>query len=516
MAEKKNDSPATAAARPATDDAPAARRGGILRSLSARLLLLTAAFVFFGVMLIFLPTLSGYRLTWLKDRVAMAELATLAVSAAPDHMVSEPLREELLNSAGVLVVVVRTENARKLVLQSRRPAMAEARYDLRQLGWWRALRDTLSTLIAGGERVIVVIDRPPTIKAEFIELAMHERALYQALVTHAAGILRYALILALLAGIVIYLTLHWLLIRPVRRLGNAMSRFGAAPEQPVAPPLSGRRDEIGDLEQAFAAMQRQIRDLLEEKSRLAALGAAVSRISHELRNMLAGAHMISDRLAEADDPLVRCFAPKLLHSLQRAISFCSATLRYGRLREPSPHRAIIALHDVVDEVFASLPQRRGLRLDNRVPRALHVDADPDQLFRALFNLAHNAARALHATPPAAGAPAISISAREMDGGVEIIIADNGPGLPQKVREHLFEPFVAASAAHGGSGLGLAITHEIVHLHEGEIDLINPPPSGTGTAFRIFIPARLRMVGDAARSGGSAAAARADDAAAGGA
>ncbi len=467
------------------------------RSLSARLLLLTAAFVFFGVLVIFLPTLSGYRLTWLKDRVAAAEVATLALSATPRQQVSASLREELLMSAGVLVVVVRTQGARRLVLQSRRPSMAEARYDLRNIGWWRAMRDTLVTLLKGGERVIVVIDRPPTLKAEFIELAMHERPLYQALKQQAVSIMRYALLLALLAGIVLYAVLHWLFIRPVRRLAQALACFGEAPQQGAPQlPLGGRQDELGALEQAFLRMQGQIRELLEEKSRLAALGAAVSRIAHELRNMLTAAHMVSDRLSTADDPTVQRLSPKLLHSIERAISFCAATLKYGRLREPEPRRALLPLRPLVDDVFAALPDiGQPLQLRNEAPPELMVDADPDQLFRALFNLAHNAARAL-AGDAGNGAPAITIHARGIDDGVEITVADNGPGLPEKVREHLFEPFVAASAAQGGTGLGLAITHEIIRRHDGDISLLPATGNagqGGGATFRLFIPARLRMV-----------------------
>jgi signal transduction histidine kinase len=472
------------------------RPTGLCRSLSAKLLVLTALFVFLGVVLIFLPTLSSFRLTWLKDRVAMAEVATLAVSAAPNNMVSERLRDELLNSAGVLVVVVRTKDARRLVLQSARPPMAKARYDLRGLSWWRALKDTFETLLAGGERAIVVIDRPPTIKAEFIELAMDERPLYAALVAHSATILKYALVLALIAGVVLFLALHVLFIRPVRRLGRAMARFGEAPEDAPPLPASGRRDEIGDLERAFAGMQGQVRELLREKSRLAALGAAVARIAHELRNMLTAAHMISDRLTMVEDPLVQRFAPKLLQSVDRAITFCTATLKYGRLREPEPRRQRIPLRDVVADVFGAIPQRQGIAFINRVPADVLVDADPDQLFRALFNLAHNAAKALAEQPPGEDEPRIEITAARADGGVDITVADNGPGLPKKVRDHLFEPFVGASAASGGAGLGLAITREIMRRHNGTIALVEEE-GRRGVTFRLFIPDRLHMVRNSA-------------------
>jgi len=197
-----------------------------------------------------------------------------------------------------------------------------------------------------------------------------------------------------------------------------------------------------------------------------------------------------------DDPLVQRFAPKLLRSVDRAISFCTATLKYGRLREPPPRRALVPLREVVTEVFAAVPRREGIVLVNRVAGDLLVDADPDQLFRALFNLAHNAAKALGEAPPADEEPRIEIAAARQQGGVEIIVSDNGPGLPRPVREHLFEPFIGASATSDGAGLGLAITREILRAHHGSIEL---QQAARGTTFRLFVPDRVHDVAARAAS-----------------
>src|SRR4029079_9562465 len=109
-----------------------------------------------------------------------------------------------------------------------------------------------------------------------------------------------------------------------------MLRFSENPEDAsriIVP--SQRRDEIGTAERELAHMQSELTQTLQQKNRLAALGLAVSKISHDLRNMLASAQLISDRLGSLPDLTVQRFAPKLIASLGRAISFCEGTLRFG-------------------------------------------------------------------------------------------------------------------------------------------------------------------------------------------
>ncbi len=120
-----------------------------------------------------------------------------------------------------------------------------------------------------------------------------------------------------------------------------MVRFREDPENPariVVP--SGRTDEIGIAERELGAMQRDLASMLQQKSHLAALGLAVSKINHDLRNLLASAQLFSDRLASVPDPNVQRFAPQLMRSLERAIAFCQSTLSYGQVKEPPPDRKI--------------------------------------------------------------------------------------------------------------------------------------------------------------------------------
>ncbi len=482
-------------------DARAQARPSPLRSLSSKVLALTMVFILLGVTFIFLPSIAGFRVTWLKNRLTMAELASLAVAAAPEQKLSSDLRRELLRSAGVHVLAIKRNGSRQLILRDDMPMMAEARYDLRGIHWWRAIGDAFDTLVHGGRRIIVVVDTPPNVKGEFIELAMDERPLYRALVNHSLIILKYSLGLAVLVALMLYMAIHWLLIRPIRALSAGMARFGADPEDEarIIKP-SRRRDELGIAERQLARMQKQTVSLIRQKNRLAALGLAVSKISHELRNMLTSAQMISDRLSMVDDPTVKKFAPKLIASLDRAIDFCVGTLKYGRAQEPPPRRRTVLLRRLADEVFEGLPRDAGnpVRLVNGIPEGLAADADPDQLLRILSNLARNAHQALLGMHAREEPGQIAMDAWRDGAVVTIAVKDNGPGLPSKAREHLFEAFTG-SARRGGTGLGLSIARELAKAHGG--DLLLAPNDGPGTIFHVIIPDRIIDLDEARKHSG---------------
>jgi signal transduction histidine kinase len=268
-----------------------------------------------------------------------------------------------------------------------------------------------------------------------------------------------------------------------------MVAFGDAPENPANIIVPSRRhDEVGTAERELAAMQRDLASMLQQKSRLAALGLAVAKINHDLRNLLTTAQLFSDRLASVTDPRVQNFAPKLMRALERAIAFCQSTLSYGRVQEPPPDRRMIPLEPLVEEVRETLELAPDatIRWISAVERGLVADADPDQLFRVLLNLARNAVQALEgraASDP--GRDQVRITGRREGAVVVIEVSDTGPGLSEKARTHLFEAFQGSTRA-GGTGLGLAIAAELVRAHGGEIRLVD----GTiGATFRLTIPDR---------------------------
>jgi signal transduction histidine kinase len=255
----------------------------------------------------------------------------------------------------------------------------------------------------------------------------------------------------------------------------------------IAP--TGRKDEIGLAERELHDMQSELSTMLQQKSRLAALGLAVSKVSHDLRNMLSSAHVISDRLAMAEDPTVKRFAPKLIVSLDRAISFLTETLKFGRAEEPPPAREKVMLKELADEVIetAVLQASSQIVLFNQVPPDTIIDADPDQLNRVLTNLLRNAIQALEGrVVDEAPLPDGHVTIRSWREGsvVTIEVTDNGPGIPERVRPKLFEAFQSA-AKPGGVGLGLAIAAELIRAHGGEIRLGGTGPEGT--VFYVTVP-----------------------------
>jgi signal transduction histidine kinase len=285
----------------------------------------------------------------------------------------------------------------------------------------------------------------------------------------------------------VFFALHYLLVRPMGRLTENMVAFRADPENPsriIA--LSGRRDEVGTAEEELGAMQLELASMLHQKNRLAALGLAVSKINHDLRNLLASAQLFSDQLSNVPDPKVQRFAPKLMHALERAIAFCQSTLSYGAAKEAPPERKTISVEALIEEVHESL----GLGLDVpirwivSVERGLTMEADHDQMFRVILNLARNAMQALEAR--GARDPArdqIRITGRRGRGGVVIEVSDTGPGVSERARSHLFQAF-QGSTRSGGAGLGLAIAAELVRAHGGEIKLV---PGTIGATFSLTIP-----------------------------
>jgi signal transduction histidine kinase len=454
--------------------------------LSGKVLVMTILFVMLGEILIFLPSIANFRIQWLKGRIAQAEIAALAAEAAPDRILSADLRTEILKGAGVLVVSLTRGDKRQLMLRSEADHMIDASYDLRDVRWLPAVGDAFAVMLGNEDRVIGVIDTPPNMSGDVIEVALYEKPLRQAMIGYGINIFILSVVLSVIVAGLVYLALNMVLIRPMKRLTRNMLAFAQNPEDRsriITP--SARRDEIGLAERELHDMQSELATMLQQKSRLAALGLAVAKVSHDLRNMLSSANVISDRLAMAEDPTVKRFAPKLIISLDRAISFLTETLKFGRAEEAPPMRERLPLKDMADEVIdtAVLQASSRVVLFNHVPPGLLIDADREHLNRVLTNLLRNAIQALETRESGQDGRAVISAWRE--GAVVVIeVKDNGPGIPERVRPKLFEAFQSA-AKPGGVGLGLAIAAELIRAHGGEIRLHGTGPEGT--VFHVVVP-----------------------------
>jgi signal transduction histidine kinase len=451
------------------------------RSLSARLLVLTMAFVLLGEVLIYVPSIARFRKSYLDERIAAAHLATLSLEASPDEQISDELEQELLSQAGVLSVMLR-EPAAELMLGKLPPV--EQVYDLRTSGPAALIGDAFETLWQGGDRTIRVIGPSPARPSVLVDISLHERGMWNAMAGYSWRILTLSVILSLVTALLVYGALQLMFVRPVQRITDSVIAFRSRPEDAsVNLPPSERRDEIGLVQTELSNMQRALRTALAQKTRLAALGTAVSKINHDLRNILASAMVVSDRLDQSQDPEVRQVTPRLLEALDRAARLCSATLNFSRAEASDPQKTRFPLAPLLDEVGDAIlgPDPGAVRWRNEVGADIRVLADRDQLYRVLMNLGRNAVEAL---PKAGGL--ISITAWQSADETVIEMADTGRGIPKGTQAHLFEAF-SGTARPGGTGLGLAIAREILRAHGG--DLVLAHTGEDGTVFRLRLPAR---------------------------
>ena len=456
--------------------------------LSGKLLLMTIPLAMIAGMMIYVPAIANFRVNRLNDRLAAANTAALVLDAAPLGMVPDSLARQILTSIDARAVAIKMGQQRRLLASFGLPPKIDHDVDTRNITVWAAIHDAFETMLETENHAIRVVGKAPG-AAQFIEVVIDEAPLRKAMYRFSRNVLIVSLLIAGIVSALVYLALHYLFVRPMRRITANLVGFHENPENPariISPKPRG--DEIGLVERELSDMQRDLVSMLNQKSRLAALGLAVSKINHDLRNLLASSQLLSDQLASVPDPRVQRFAPKLMRSLERAIAFCQATISYGRAQEAEPDRRMVLVEPVVAEVreSAGLATDASITWVAAIERGLSVDADPDQLFRVLLNLVRNAAQALESQPQGStAAMQIRITGRR-EGAVSILeVSDTGPGVPAKARENLFQAF-QTSGRPGGSGLGLAIAAELVRAHGGDIHLVE----GTiGATFRISIPDR---------------------------
>lgn len=472
-----------------------------LNTLSGRFAALTIIFVLLAELLILLPALSSFRMDYLESRLERAQIASLAVLAS-DQSLAQDLERELVDTAGVYNVVLNRFDVRQLVLSKPlRDKMVVATYDLRSTGFWQALGQAVRQLFDSRDAVIRVMGAPVNQAGESIEITMDSLPLHQAMTDFALRLLIMTTAFSILTAILLNIAAQRLILIPMRRVINHMTAYASAPEDArhiITP--DARLVEIHEAETALAAMQKTVTSSLKQKERMAGLGQAVAKISHDLRNILTTAQIFADRLEESGDPKVRRAAPKLVNSISRAVNLCETTLAFGRAEEPAPSISRFTLAHLVAEVIeAEALAAEGAAVPveflTDVPPSLTIRADRDQLYRVLANLVRNARQALEG---ARDGGTIEVGAGESDTEWWIRIGDTGPGLPPKAREFLFQPFTG-SVRKGGTGLGLSISADLIRGHGGRLHLLRSDEEGS--EFMIHIPRDMTVI---SQSDGTAA------------
>ncbi|MFD2236839.1 sensor histidine kinase [Aureimonas populi] len=465
-------------------------RAPLPHHLAARLVRVTMIAILIAEAVIFVPSVAHFRKEWLRAKLEAVAVASFASGSQDGGPMPSPAREaELLRALEADLIAVESDGVSRLLARSADVPTVDLEIDLARESTIGSITGAMETLALGRTRTLRVLG-PIGDGSMVAEAVISERPLKSAMVAFSINIVLVSLLIALFAGLLVNLAIHRALVGPIRRLTESMVRFGEDPENParIIEP-SPRNDEIGVAERELSQMQSRLARTLREQRHLADLGLAVAKINHDLRNTLASAQLVSDRLSDIEDPQVQRFAPTLIRSLDRALSYTRSVLAYGRAVEERPVKRRVRLAFLVDEILEAPATAgdSGTELVNGVPRDLEVDVDPDQFHRALSNLVKNAVDALAAVESAAVVRRVQVEAREEpDGGCTIAVEDTGPGLSEPARNTLFQAFRGSTRA-GGTGLGLAIAAEIVKAHGGTIRYAER--AGPGARFEIELPPR---------------------------
>ncbi len=448
--------------------------------LSARLLLLTIVFVMLTEVLLFAPSIARYRLVYLEQKLAAAHLAGLSLEATPDRMVTAQLTSTLLRHVGALAVGLYGEG--KLTHNLMVPEMpaVDIEIDLRDDTAVDLILDAFETMAQARNRILRVIGPSPKDASVLAVVVLDEQPLREEMLGYSKRILALSVLIAVATASLLYLSLQIMLVRPMRRLTQRM--VGFRPDAPATDaPAAGaspapRTDELGLAEIQLTSMQEELRYAFRQQARLAALGSGVSKLGHDLRNILSSVQVLSDRLADSADPEVQRTTPRLVRAVDRAVALTQATLDFATER-PAVKPSRFLLGDLVQEIGQDqvVVGEDGFRLDSTLAADFAVDADRDQLTRVLGNLIRNARLA--------GARLSEVGAAFGPAGASITVKDDGPGIPEIVRPKLFQPF--NTGRPGGTGLGLAFARDLVEAHGGQLRLVESGPEGT--IFRIDLP-----------------------------
>ncbi|WP_339108027.1 HAMP domain-containing sensor histidine kinase [Thioclava sp. GXIMD4216] len=461
-----------------------------INSLSGRFLILTTIFVVLAELLILLPGIATYRENYLLTRLERAQIASLSLLATDQSTIDPDLENELLANAGVYNVVLRRDAVRQLVLSSPLPEAISGTYDIRDASHWTRIRDALKILIDPENHIIRVVGEPVQQGGQVIEITLDTRPIRIGMIEYGLRLLTLSAVISGITAVLLFALVQRLMVAPIKRLVAHMASYSEAPEDNrriIAP--NARIQELRVAEDALADMQTQLTAALRQKERLAQLGQAVAKISHDLRNILTTAQLFADRMEFSEDPVVKRAAPKLINSIGRAVNLCETTLAFGKAEEPPPSLSRFMLAPLVAEVVESEQSLEGAGLVDfivDIAPNLTIRADREQLYRVISNLVRNARQALEATGEHG---TIEVGAGETRDEWWIRVQDTGPGLPAKTREHLFQPFTGGSRK-GGTGLGLAISAELIRGHGGRLELMRSDE--TGTQFLLHLPQELSM------------------------
>jgi len=197
--------------------------------LSGKLLLLTIPLVMIAEILIYVPSMANFWMNRLNGKLAAANTAALVLDAAPSGMVPESLARQTLDSIGARAVAIKLGQQRRLLASSGLPQAIDHDVDMRSLTAWSSIMDSFQMLLESGNQAIRVIGPPPG-GGQYIEVVIDEAPLRQSMYVFSRNLLLVSLAIAILTAALVYLALHFLFVRPMRRLTASLVDFHENPE----------------------------------------------------------------------------------------------------------------------------------------------------------------------------------------------------------------------------------------------------------------------------------------------
>ena len=281
-----------------------------------------------------------------------------------------------------------------------------------------------------------------------------------------------------------------------RPLGNLVEAVQALEKGDFDYPLKLKtRDELAQVTQAFDQMRKSLRESqkrLLEHERLATIGRMASSISHDLRHPLTAIVANSEFLSAENLPQEQRhnLHQEVRGAVEQMNDLIESLLEFSRGRE-SPHLVRVQLQEMVERAVRTIgarPEFQSVSIRVECPATIECTVDPLKVERAIGNLVINACEACgaRASGKAEGARpgSVEVSLCASDQAVEIRVTDDGAGVPEGIRNALFEPFVSYGKSNG-TGLGLAVVRKICRDHGGDAILEVSVPGRT--IFKMMLP-----------------------------
>ena len=465
--------------------------GFISRRLSGKLLLMTIGFVMLAELVIFIPSAATFRQDWLTERAQQAGLLAQALTGVPDYEASEILTQQFMQDTDVTMMSAKRNGMSEFMLGQPPEKGRLTVIDMREEKRLPLYRDAFRSFFAMENNCLRILYPSPVEGQDALELIIPEAKLRWAMRDYFKRIFWLSLAIAIITGLLIYLAMLALIVRPIEKLAKGLSDFREDPEQNQSNLLpTNRRDEIGQLEREFHNMKQGVRASFKQRERLATLGLAMAKINHDLRNVLTSASLVSDRLASDQDERVSKMGSRLTRAIDRGVKLTAEVLNYSQSGGENPEFQTVRISLLLGEVagdtlgnFGAGP--RKINFINKVATDVTVMADPDHTYRIFQNLFRNAAQAMAGIREDNAQRDLTVESIAAGESITIRIIDTGPGMPDKAKDNIFKAF-AGSTGNGNTGLGLTISKELAQDQNG--DLILESTGITGTIFNVTIPA----------------------------